>query len=304
MVDYGAVWRLRRRRASAEFAFAADVRARRLVSAAFRDLAGTQNGVVYDVPLRDRPEPLPGSIFLRGSAAWRAYLVARQQIDTGQPAVLFALRSLGPIERKLAVDWGATYPNTFFLVEPHDPACDLTDASNPFTHRLIAAIEATNHTLPPQSASPAWSLATPVGRALREMFGAWVYWNGPEPYTEVREVPLRLATTSATVWQLILDELVDRFPQGAYDRALAYVNDWERELLGGPIARARSVFRTRLGMPILRDPRCVDRAIRRLVNEGRMTVVAASLPGRPVFGNGRPVPDEISEEEFADFLMS
>ncbi len=278
--------------------------ARQLVAQAFRDLAGTHNGVIYDIPLTQRPEPVPGSIFVRGSSAWRSYLAAREAVDIGQPAILFSLRVLDDDERKLVVDWGTTYPNTFFLIEPHDPGCDLTDAANDATARTNAAIEETlRHAAALDRTADGWTRNTPLGAVLRELFGAWVYWSGPEPYGIIREVPLRLTQAADNVWSVILSELVELFPQQAFDRALAYVNDWERELLGGPIPRAQSVFRTRLGMPILRDPRCVDRAIRKLVNEGRLTVIAASLPGRPVFGQGRPVPDEISDEEFTRFLM-
>ena len=99
------------------------------------------------------------------------------------------------------------------------------------------------------------------------------------------EVPLLLQGPEETIRGELLAEVERRFPQHMFDRALAYVNDWERELLGGPVPRARSVFRT-LGMPIVSDPRCVDRALRRLVNEGRISVVGATLPGRPVFGQG------------------
>jgi hypothetical protein len=57
-------------------------------------------------------------------------------------------------------------------------------------------------------------------------------------------------------------------------------------------------------MPILRDPRCADHALRRLANHGEMSIIATSLPGIPVFGHGRPVPDEITDEEFSQFLMA
>ena len=281
-----------------------DQRARNLVTRAFQELAGTTNGVVYNVPNTARPRPIAGSIFVRGTAAWRSYLNARELADVGQPAVLFAFRQLDAEERGLAVDWGTTYPNTFFLVEPHDSECDLSDPANEFTRQINDAVEATRHIASPdEQFIDGWTRATPLGQLLRELFGTWVYWDGPKPYSQVHEVPLKLANDSETIWERLLTELTERFPQPAFDRALAYVNDWERELLGGPVPRARSVFRTRLGMPILRDPRCVDRALRRLVNEGRMSVIAPSLPGRPVFDSNHPVPDEISDEEFAGFLM-
>jgi hypothetical protein len=278
-----------------------DGRAQNLVTHAFRELAGTAYGAVYDVPLAAKPTPIPGSIFVRGSKAWRSYLDARTLADIGQPAVLFALRKLDNEERSLAVDWGATYPNTFFLIEPKDDDCDLSQPSNRFTRLLNEAVAVTLRAGgEPGEGS---SRTTPAGQLLRELFGTWVYWSGPRPYVRVHEVKLDLSSPQETVWTRLLSELDARFPQPTFDRALAYVSDWERELLGGPVPRARSVFRTRLGMPILRDPSCVDRALRKLVNEGRMSVVAPALPGRPVFGRDRPVPDEISDEEFAGFLM-
>lgn len=275
-----------------------------MVTRAFRNLAGTANGVVYDVPLASRPAPIPGSIFVRGSREWRNYLAAREQADVGQPAVLFALRPLDREERSLAVDWGATYPNTFFLIEPVDRRCDLSDPSNEFTLRLHDAVGSMLRSPSgEQRLLNHGSGTNPLDSLLRTVFGTWVYWNGPQPYGKVHEVELDLSAPGTTVWTRLVDELNERFPQPSFDRALAYVNDWERELLGGPVQRARSVFRTRLGMPILRDPCCVDRALRKLVNEGRISVVAPSLPGRPIFGRDRPVPEDVSDEEFAGFLM-
>ena len=281
-----------------------DKRSGRLITRAFREFAGTNNGVVYDVPRDSRPEAIPDSIFVRGSPAWRSYLDARELADVGQPAILFALRVLDDPERNLAVDWGTTYPNTFFLVEPHDRSCDLSDPANRFTQRVNDAIKATLRLAPADTKMPdGWTNATPLGSVLREIFGTWVYWIGPQPYREIQHVELTLRSAEDTLWGTLQPELDARFPQPVFDRALAYVNDWERELLGGPVTRARSVFRTRLGMPILADSRCVDRALRRLVNEGRITVVGTTLPGHPVFGRERPVPEEISDEEFAGFLM-
>ncbi len=278
--------------------------ARNLVTLAFRELAGTANGVVYDVPLTSKPSPIPGSIFVSGSKPWRSYLDAREAADVGQPAVLFAFRMLDNEERRLVVDWGTTYPNTFFLIEPHDGNCDLSDPANFARRRLNDTVEATLEIAADLETIPNhWTCLTPLGALLREIFGTWVYWNGPQPYSQVHEVPLNLSISGETVWTRLLAELSQRFPQPTFDRALAYVNDWERELLGGPVPRARSVFRTRLGMPILLDSRCVDRALRKLVNEGQMSVVAPSLPGHPIFGRGRPIPEDVSDEEFASFLV-
>jgi hypothetical protein len=302
----GLVWSWPWRKASVTRGMASlsGDRERVLVARAFRELAGTGNGVIYDLPPGLKPEPIPGSVFLRGSPGWRAYLDAREQADTGQPAILFSLRVLDREERGLVVDWGTTYPNTFFLIEPRDPNSDLTDPANDNARKLKEAVEATEALANARALQgEGWTRGTPLGATLRELFGTWVYWSGPEPYGQIEEVAVRLRRSDETIWGALLAELERRFPQQEFDRALAYVNDWERELLGGPVPRARSVFRTRLGMPIVSDPRCVDRALRRLVNEGRISVVGETRPGRPVFGQGRPVPEDVSDEEFTAFSM-
>lgn len=271
---------------------------------AFRELAGTANGVIYDLPRALRPEPIAGSIFVRGSSAWRAYLDAREHVDSGEPAILLALRVLDTDERELVVDWGTTYANMFLLVEPRDPRIDLTEPLNPYARRLEDALSAT---LPavrlPGADVEGWTRTTAFGSLLRELFGTWRYWEAPLPGGTVEQVPLALRSPEQTLWSQLHAELESRFPQAAFDRALASLYTWERELFGGPVPRARSAFRTRLGLPILGDARAADRALRRLVNEGRMTVVGYGLPGRPAFGPGHPVPDELSDEEFARFVM-
>lgn len=271
---------------------------------AFRELAGTANGVVYDLPRAQQPQAVPGSIFVRGSSAWRAYLDAREQVDTGEPAILLALRALDAGERELVVDWGTTYANMFLLVEPRDPRIDLTEPLNPHARRFEDALSAT---LPdvrlPGADAEGWTRTTVLGDLLRELFGTWAYWQAPPPDGSVERVPLTLSSEGHTLWSQLRVELDARFPQAAFDRALANLYTWERELFGGPVTRARSAFRTRLGLPILGDARAADRALRRLVNEGRMTVVGLGLPGRPAFGPGHPVPDDLSDEEFARFVM-
>ncbi len=282
-----------------------DGRRRYLVMLAFEEIAGTSNGVVYDLPKTLRPERIPGSIYVRGSTAWRDYLAAREQVDTGDPAILFSLRVLDDEERQLAVDWGTTYANAFFLVEPHDPACDLSDPANEWARQMNEAIAATLAVMPSQETMrEGWTRGTPLGALLREVFGTWLYWSAPPPAGTIQPVSLNLGGTDDTLWGRLLDELNERFPQPIFDRALARLHAREDELFGGPVPRARSVFRTRLGMPILRDPRCADHALRRLANQGEMSIIATSLPGIPVFGHGRPVPDEITDEEFSQFLMA
>jgi hypothetical protein len=294
----------RRRPKPRDLAVEAEQAREQLLMRAFRELAGTTNGVVYDLPRALRPEAVPGSIFVRGSSGWRAYLDAREQVDTGEPAVLLALRVLDADERELVVDWGTTYANMFLLVEPSDWRCDLTEPLNPFAHRLQAALSATLPDLArPDAQVDGWTRTTVLGALLRELFGTWRYWEAPLPEGAIEAVSLALRGQDETLWSHLRPELGARFPQAAFDRALASLYYWERELFGGPVTRARSAFRTRLGLPILGDARAADRALRRLVNEGRMTVVGYGLPGRPAFGPGHPVPDELSDEEFARFVM-
>lgn len=278
---------------------------RYLVLLAFEEIAGTSNGVIYDIPKAQRPERIPGSIYVRGSSGWRDYLDAREQVDTGDPAILFSLRVLDNEERQLAVDWGTTYANAFFLVEPHDPTCDLSDPANAWARRMNEAIAATLAIMPLQETMPeGWTRNAPIGAFLREVFGTWLYWSAPPPAGAILPVSLNLRDPDDTLWGRILSELNERFPQPTFDRAMARLYAREDELFGGPVPRARSVFRTRLGMPILRDPRCSDHALRRLTNQGEMSIIATSLPGIPVFGLGRPVPEEITDEEFSQFLMA
>jgi hypothetical protein len=297
--------RFRRPAARVDAALVAEERRRGLLMRGLRELAGTTNGVVYDVPRNLRPEPLPGSLFLRSTAAWRSYLEAREQVDTGEPAIILALRPLDDEERELAVDWGTTYANMFMLVEPSWADCDLTDPANARARMVQAALDATLLRLPANEADvpEGWTRTTPLGLILRECFGTWVYWDAPLPEGVTRRVRLELAAPTDTLWQRLQGELHGRFPQDTFDSTLAYLHFWERELFGGPVPRARSVFRTRLGLPILRDVRCVDRALRRLVNQGAVTVVGAA-PDGVLFGPGHPVPDEMSDEQFAQLVMA
>lgn len=301
------MWSLRRQRHPSADQIAQEARSvrQRLVMRALQDVAGIPNGVVYDVPRALKPEPRTGQFFFRGSSAWRSYLDAREQVDSGEPAVIISLRVLDDVERHLVVDWGTTYANCFLLIEPSDWRCDLSEPLNAFAQRLDAVASATLLDAPEDwETQEDWTRTTRLGALLRELFGTWVYWTAPLPHGTTEQVSLRLYHEDDTLWSRLLVELVERFPQSTFDYALADLHAHERELFGGPVPRARSAFRTRLGLPIMRDAHCVDRALRRLVNEGRMTIVAASLPGRPAFGPGRPVPESITDEEFAQFFMA
>ena len=268
-----------------------------LLLAAVRALAGVPHGVVYDLPLAHRPRPIYGSIFVRGDEHWRRYLDAREEVDRGEPTVLVSLRVLDDEERHLVVDWGTTYANTFLLIEPADWRCDLTDPTNPFTRGLDEAIAAT-------SAGGANGSGAPLLDYLRGVFGSWRCWTASAVTT--RGIALHLdsdAGDEVTIWGVLRAELAERFPQAAFDRSLARLYASDRELFVGPVTRARSVFRTRLGLPVLYEAERVDRAVRRMVNQGAIGVAAPTLPGQPRFGWGRPVPDGVSDEEFARFVM-
>src|SRR5215208_4389693 len=95
----------------------------RLVLRALAEASGFDRGLFYDLPFAEAPRSLPGTrVFLRGSPAWRRYLALRERYDDGTLTPLLSLRPLDDRERRLAVDWGASYANSFLLAEPLNPA--------------------------------------------------------------------------------------------------------------------------------------------------------------------------------------
>jgi hypothetical protein len=276
---------------------------RRLQRRALRELAGFERGLLYDVPYAQAPRPRT-VVYVDGSPAWRRYLAAREQFDDGRLTMLLALRPLGAVERTLVVDWGTTYANTFLLVEPRDQTCDLTDGANPVQRRLdeMARALLRCHALDEDAAEP-WTRRTPLGEALRQIFGVWVFWSAPLPHGRIRRVPLTLLTPNDTLAGRLLPALRAEFSQERFDAALAVLVERERELFRRSVACARIPFRTRLGLPMLHDPYCVDRAIRRLVNEGRLTVRDGAAGGALYRGPERPVPDAMTDAEFERLLL-
>jgi hypothetical protein len=258
--------------------------------------------VVYDVPFEGRPRAADfSSITVRGSAPWADYLRTRRQVDDGALTIILSLRSLGAAERRLVVNWGSKHANSLLLVEPREPACDLTNPGDPAARELADLLAVTD---PPDAGAPAgWTRHTALGDFLLECFGRWVYWPSPGLDCQPEEVVLDLRRPSDTVALKLLSELPHRFPQELFDRSMAFLHFWERELFGGPVPRARSVFRTRLGLPVLHDPYCADRALRRLVNEGKVSVVGPTRVPRLSFGFGSPVPSAMSDEEFENLVM-
>ncbi len=277
----------------------------RILLRALRDLAGAARGVVYDVPRSERPLRLPLSpVYLEGSKSWRRFLRARRALDDGQLTLLLSLRPLPPDERRLVVDWGTAHANTFLLVEPREAGCDLSDPRSPAARevRALCREAAASEPSVAEAARERWTAATPLGQRLRDLYGRWVWWEAPLPEGRAHEDPLRLTSPAETLSMRLLPLLYERFPQPSFDAALADLQATERELFGGSVAAARSVFRTRLGLPVLHDDRAVDRAVRRMVNLGRMSVTTGGR-GAAVFGPGHPIPDDMPDEEFERLLL-
>jgi hypothetical protein len=202
--------------------------------------------------------------------------------------LMLALRPLAARERVLLVDWGTSYANTFLLIEPRLAGCDLTVPGNPLRRALEQAATTANG-------------SAAVDHQLRRAFGCWTYWIGPRGGWETRQVVLAPESPGETLAGLLARHLPVRFPQGAFDHALAELYLRERELFSGTVARARIPFCSRLGLPILHDPRAVDRALRRLVNEGRAAVSGGGAGVR--YGAGRPVPAELPADVFERLLL-
>src|SRR5262249_59103891 len=135
---------------------------------------------------------------------------------------VLALRPLDDEEAALAVDWGNSYANAFLLVQPSVSGCDLTDPANP--HRLA---------LERLAASPEPGATRALAEALRLLFGEWVAWSATFPPTTAERLPL-LITDSGTIAQALESAVQQRYPQPAFDAAVAELHERERELFGGP----------------------------------------------------------------------
>lgn len=277
----------------------------RLVLRALFEMGGFDRGVLYDLPPEAAPRSMPGSrVFLRGSPAWRRFLMAREQVDDGMLTLLLALRSLPDGERRLVVDWGNSFANAFMLVEPRDPTCDLTDPAHAARRALedAAGFLLRGHG-PDEESARAWTRDTSLGALVRQTFGVWRVWTGTARGATVDCVPLELAKPQDTLRDRLLPAMAARFPQALFDDALAGLYERERELFGGPVVRARIPFLTRLGLPVPYDPRRVDYALRRMVNEGRAWVFEQG-PDPPFYhGPQRPVPERMTDAEFERLVL-
>lgn len=274
----------------------------RLILRALREMSGFERGLFYDVPRGEAPRPVAGSrVFLHTTPAWTHYLTARARLDDGQLTPILTLRGLNDGERRLAVDWGASYGNTFLAIGPRDPALDLLDRCDPLRQRIEKAARALLHRRSPEHrpAEP-WTRNTDLGDLVRSAYGVWTYWSWPPPVGSPRHVTLAPSGPDETLAGLLRRELPRRFPQTRFDAALAHLMETEGELFHDSVARARIPFQTRLGLPVLHNPYLVDRALRRLVNEGRARVFDDRGAVRILYhGPRRPLPDDMPEEEFA-----
>jgi hypothetical protein len=276
-----------------------------LVLRCLMEIGGFERGLFYDVPREEMPRSLSRTrVFVHGSPGWRRFLASRTHLDDGALTLLLSLRSLGDDERRLAVDWGCRFANTFLLVEPNDLSCDLTDPDNDFWRSLVALAQPlVDEDYRGSDADWTWLQQAPLAAELRRLYGVWIAW--PEPFSDanVEAVPLRLAGPADTLKRQLLDAAAERYPQARFDATLEHLYEREQELFGGTVARIRIPFLTRLGMPVLYDPNLVDRAVRRLVNEGRASVFEDGPDPAFYRGPQRPLPERMTDVEIAQLVM-
>ena len=97
--------------------------------------------------------------------------------------------------------------------------------------------------------------------------------------------------------------MIRRYPQPSFDAAIETLFERERELFGGTVARVRTPFLTRLGLPILFDPHMIDRAVRRLVNEGCASAFDDGPDPSFYRGPQRPLPEQMTDAEIERLVM-
>lgn len=269
----------------------------------FEAVAGSSRLLLYDLPHAEIPaRASPTGIAVRGSPRWGAYLGRRRQLDDGDLTLILALRKLKRSERLLAVDWGTAYSNAFLLIEPREPGVDLSDPDDPLARDLrIAAEAASSGRSGPESRPPS---SPGIEAILRRIYGQWIYFPFAPPREDAwREVDLLLDDASATLLDRLRRALRDVFPPEAFDEQLKQLVELESELFAGrSVERARSPFLTRLGLPTVYEPSLVTRALRRLVNDGRLSAYAMGGIGS-FQGPQAPVPEDMPDELFERMLL-
>lgn len=268
-------------------------------------IGGFDRGLFYDVPRAEAPRSRSRThVFVQGSPRWRRFVAARRQLDDGTLTLLIALRQLDDDERRLTVNWGCRYANTFLLVEPFDRSCDLTNPKNEQRRALLAMARSVMRVRQePDGSDDAWMRNTPLGAAVRSLFGAWISWPEPFSNTNLDVIPLLVDSSADTIHRRLLDAMTCRYPQGSFDVAIETLFERERELFGGTVARIRIPFLTRLGLPILFDPHAIDRAVRRLVNEGRASAFEDGPDPAFYRGPQRPLPERMTDAEVDRLVM-
>jgi hypothetical protein len=255
------------------------------VAAAIQRLAGTQRLVLYDVNGVDAPRrDTPGSVFVRGGAAWWRFIERRRVLDTGEDLnLMVSLRSLNPDERMTLVNWGSAYANSFLLIEPADPALDLT------TPEGILDFAQQSHALDADA-------------LVRAAYAEWVYWTTePEGGLTEHAATLDVADPRSTLWGSLWERLSQTFPPSAFLATLTLLNMREQELFTGgrEVGRAMMPFLTRLGLPVLYDARHVLAGVRQLVNAGLAWVTDPYDHNRLYRGPFAPLPADLPDERLA-----
>ncbi len=257
------------------------------VAAALGRLAGTQRALIYDVSESDAPSrEQPQTPFVSGSDAWWAFVDRRRALDDGQDlTLLISMRGLGLDERLLVVNWGTAFANAFLVIEPADPWLDLT------TQAGIDQFAAAAGTDDPDA-------------LVRGAYAEWIYWVRDEK----SELESRRATmpleTGATLFEALWRRLPQTFPAEAFLSSLTLLQLKEAELFTGgrEVARAIVPFLTRLGLPIIWDPRHVIQGVRQLVDAGLAWVEDPEDNGRRYRGPSEPIPSDVSDERVALML--
>ena len=260
---------------------------RQAVAAALGRLAGTPRSLIYDVseaegPTREQPQ----TPFVSGSDAWWTFVDRRRVLDDGRDlTILISMRGLSLDERLLVVNWGTAFANAFLVIEPADPWLDLTTQSG-------------------IDQFGAQSGANDAEALVRRAYAEWIYWIRDE----TGELESRRATLSlepdATLFATLCQLLPQTFPAAAFLSSLTLLHLKEAELFTGgrEVARAIMPFLTRLGLPIVWDPRHVIQGVRQLIDAGLAWAQDPEDNWRLYRGPDEPIPSEISDERVALML--
>jgi hypothetical protein len=257
------------------------------VADALRRLAGTPRALIYDVsepeaPSRDQPQ----TPFVHGSDAWWAFVDRRRALDDGQDlTVLISMRGLSLDERLLVVNWGTAFANAFLVIEPSDPWLDLTTVEGIDQFAATCRVE-------------------DADALVRSAYAEWIYWTRDDRGgLESRRATLSLEPDS-TLFGTLWERLPQTFPAAAFLSSLTLLQLKEAELFigGREVARAIIPFLTRLGLPIVWEPRHVIQGVRQLVDAGLAWVQDPQDNWRLYRGPSEPIPAEISDERVAMML--